>query len=327
MIITVHTVFISIPYFKIREGIMKRLNNVFLFIIFIVFISCMAMSGCNTDNTKWNSDPGGKLSAGNWTLTLSESGITRTVYVHIPTGYNASTSVPLLLDFHGYMDTPSGQYTVDNFIDKSDAKGFIVAFPQGYGSSGFYSWNAGKACCGTAVDKDLNDVQLAKDIVTLVSSRCSINAKRVYVHGHSNGAGMAHRVAREAADVFAAVSATSMPVLVPSKTPSRPISVLQFHGTADTTIDPDGGTIFGEDEAYLSAKDSLTNWATANGCTGASVTTTYGSSTCETYAACSGGVKVTLCMLKGTNHNDVYDNTDVAVTDMAWDFMSEFVAP
>ncbi len=305
---------------------MTKFMKLFLIIPLAMLFLILAMS-CDNSGITWSNDPGGRLAAGNWKLKLTESGITRNFYVHIPTGYADGVQVPLLLDFHGYMDTPSGQHNMDGFVDKADAEGFIVAYPEGYGSTGFLSWNAGKACCGTAVDKNLDDVKLAKDIVTLISSRCSIDAKRVYAHGHSNGGGLAHRIAREAADVFTAISPTSMPVLVPSVTPARPISIIQFHGTADTTIDPDGGTIFGEAESYLSARESLANWASANGCTGTPVTTSHGDSSCETYETCSGGVKVALCMLKGSGHNNLYSNTDIDATSMAWEFMSRFIAP
>jgi polyhydroxybutyrate depolymerase len=326
---SVYTVFIRIKFIKNHyplEDVMKRFIIFSLIIPLSLFFMLMA-TGCDSSGISWSKDPGGKLDAGNWKLSLSENGSTRTVYVHIPSGYSAGTGVPLLLDFHGYMDTPSGQYNMDNFIDKSDAEGFIVAYPKGYGTAGFLSWNAGKACCGSAVDKNLDDVKLARDIVTLISSRCSIDPKRVYVHGHSNGAGLAHRIAREAADVFAAISPTSMPVLVQSELPSRPISVIQFHGTADTTIYPGGGTIFGEAASYMSAKESLANWAAANGCTGSPVTKNYGDSYCETYQTCSGNVKVALCMLKGSDHNYLYSNSDIDATEMSWDFMSQFIAP
>jgi polyhydroxybutyrate depolymerase len=290
-----------------------------------IFLGLISLSACSSGS--WKDDPGGRLSAGDWKLTLDQDGITRTVYVHIPSSYTGAAAVPLVLIWHGYMDTAQGQADADGFMTKADETGFIVAYPEGYGTAGLESWNAGKACCGSAVDKDLDDVQLGRNIVTLLSARCSIDAARVYSHGHSNGAGMAHRVGREASDVFAAVSPKSMPVLVPGSLPGRAVPVIHFHGTADSTISYGGGTIPFEDEAYLSAQDSFRNWALVDGCTGSPVTTTYGSSKCETYTSCSEGVRVTLCSIQGGNHNDLYGRDDINVTDMAWDFMSEFTLP
>jgi len=293
--------------------------------VFFVLLMLVSVSACSAGN--WKDDPGGRLAAGDWKLTLDQDGITRTVYLHIPSSYTGSVPVPLVLIWHGYMDTAQGQADADGFMVKADETGFIVAYPEGYGTAGLESWNAGKACCGAAVDKDLDDVQLGRDIVKLISARCAIDPARVYSHGHSNGAGMAHRVGREASDVFAAVSPKSMPVLVPGSVPGRAVPVIHFHGTADSTILYGGGTIPFEDEAYLSAQDSFRNWALVDGCTGTPVTAMYGDSKCETYTNCAEGVKVTLCSIQGGNHNDLYGRDDINVTDMAWDFMSEFTLP
>ncbi len=290
-----------------------------------VFAMLVSFSACGQGG--WQDAPAGSLSAGDWKLTLGQDGITRTVNVHIPSSYTGKTAVPLVLSWHGYMDTAQGQSDEDGFMVKADEECFIVAYPEGYGTVGLESWNAGRACCGSAVDKDLDDVQLARDIVTLLSGKCKIDAARVYAHGHSNGGGMAHRLGREASDVFAAVSPKSMPVLVPGSLPGRAVPVIHFHGTADSTISYGGGTIPLEAESYLSAQDSFKNWAAVNGCTGTPVTTNYGESMCETYTSCSEGVRVTLCSIEGGNHNNIYGRDDINVTDMAWDFMSEFTLP
>ncbi|HPN12845.1 MAG TPA: PHB depolymerase family esterase, partial [Spirochaetota bacterium] len=229
------------------------------FIFPAIFIMLVSFSACGQDG--WKDAPGGSLGAGDWKLTVDQDGITRTVYVHIPSCYTGATAAPLVLSWHGYMDTAQGQSDADGFMVKADEECFIVAYPEGYGTAGLESWNAGEACCGSAVDKDLDDVQLARDIVTLLSGRCNIDAARVYAHGHSNGGGMAHRLGREASDVFAAVSPKSMPVLVPGSLPVRAVPVIQFHGTADSTISYDGGTIPFESGSYLSAQDSFKNWA------------------------------------------------------------------
>jgi polyhydroxybutyrate depolymerase len=136
---------------------------------------------------------------------------------------------------------------------------------------------------------------------------------------------MAHRLAREAAGVFAAVSSVSMPVLVPDAIPSRPVSVLHFHGTSDTTIDYDGGSLFGEE--YISANESLSNWAAVNGCTGQPVETyRNGNARSMTYQSCEGGTQLTLCTIIGGTHV-LYGNSSVDIADAAWEFMSWYTLP
>ncbi|PKL38377.1 MAG: hypothetical protein CVV44_10850 [Spirochaetae bacterium HGW-Spirochaetae-1] len=292
-----------------------------LYFLSIIILISLLFPGCEND---WTDAPAGALSPGNWKIYLYKNNIQRKIYVHVPTSYDGSKDVPLLLVFHGYMDTALNQLETDGFINLSDKKNFIVAYPEGYGTEGLHSWNAGEACCGAAEDKGLDDVGLARDIVIDISSRCSIDEKRVYAHGHSNGAGLAHRCGREAADVFAAISPKSMPVLVPDIIPSYPVPVIHFHGTDDSTIAYSGGTIPFEDEPYISAASSFASWADVDNCSGEPETVYYGDSYCRKYTSCGSGTQVVLCTLDGGNHNDLYGRDDIDVTEMSWEFMTQF---
>jgi polyhydroxybutyrate depolymerase len=149
-------------------------------------------------------------------------------------------------------------------------------------------------------------------------------SEKSYAHGHSNGAGLAHRCGREAAEVFAAITPKSMPVLVPDYVPSYPVPVLHFHGSADSTIRYNGGTIPFEDEPYISVRASLDSWADVDGCSGEQETVYYGSSYCTRYLSCDNGSVVELCTLAGGNHNDLYGRDDIDVSQMSWEFMSQF---
>jgi len=288
----------------------------------ILFFISLGIFGC--DESDWTQAPDGPLKPGSWIIYLTKNKIKRTVYVYVPSTYNGAEDVPLLLVFHGYMDTALNQMDTDGFLVLAERENFIAAYPEGYGTAGLHSWNAGEACCGAAENKGLDDVGLARDIVTELSVRCSIDERRVYAHGHSNGAGLAHRCGREAAEVFAAITPKSMPVLVPDAIPSYPVPVLQFHGSADSTISYKGGTIAFEDEAYISAPNSLLSWANADACSGTPETVYYGSSYCKKYTSCEDGSVVELCTLDGGNHNNLYGRDDIDVTEMSWEFMSQF---
>ena len=52
---------------------------------------------------------------------------------------------------------------------------------------------------------------------------------------------------------------------VTSCAPSSPVSILQIHGTADATVAYDGGNLFGVG-AYPSAKTTVMDWVTFDGC-------------------------------------------------------------
>ncbi|VVS92255.1 alpha/beta hydrolase family esterase [Desulfoluna spongiiphila] len=284
----------------------------------LLLISVFPLAGCD----EYTADPGGPLGPGNWKLKLSYGGKTRAVYLHVPTDYRAEPPLPLLLSFHGYRDTPAGQAEKDGFPSLADSERFLVAYPEGTGTPGLLGWNAGPACCGLAENNAMNDVGFARHVVAHLTTRCSIDGRRIYAHGHANGGGMAHRLGREASDLFAAISVSSMPVLVPDITPHYPIPVIHFHGTQDTTIAYGGGTIPLEGAPYIGAEESFTDWIIKNGCTEGTAETRYhGASWCTTTSTCDDGVTVTLCTLKNGTHNTLYDHGDIHVSRMSWNVM------
>jgi len=250
------------------------------------------------------------LSPGNFTFNMTFGGQSRSFNIHVPGSYTGRFPVPLVLDLHGLSSNATQQAYISGFREKSDKVGFLVAFPQGVSNS----WNA-YGCCGTADSSNIDDVGFLKAVVNQIASMGNINHSRVYITGLSNGGFMTHRMACEAADVFAAAAPVSAPLNLHDPTtcrPARPITVVHFHGLNDTTIPYDG---------YLglqSAQDSLSSWSDINGCTGsATVLNLGGSSRCETFKTCNDGAESGLCSLPGTH---ILYNTQSAlnIADYAW---------
>src|SRR6185503_15769527 len=124
---------------------------------------------------------------------------------------------------------------------KSDQAGFILVMPNGFQNS----WNAG-TCCGGASTSKLDDVALFRALLAEVGKHVNVDLRRVYATGLSNGGYMSYRLACDAADIFAAVAAgagatgindigggTNTDSDFTSCKPSRPVSVLDIHGTDD----------------------------------------------------------------------------------------------
>ena len=80
---------------------------------------------------------------GDYSRSIVFDGLTRTYDVHVPASYVAGSSVPLVLDFHGYTSNSSAQAAMSGFRAVSDAENFIVAYPQGFANS----WNAFPSPC------------------------------------------------------------------------------------------------------------------------------------------------------------------------------------
>jgi poly(3-hydroxybutyrate) depolymerase len=268
-------------------------------------------------------------------ILIQSGGLTRSYNVHIPTGYDGTVAVPLVLDLHGSGANGVGQELISGFRAVADANGFIVAYPDGE----FQQWNAG-VCCDPAAAAGVDDVGFARAVVADIASKTNIDALRVYATGLSNGGGMTHRLACEAADVFAAAAPVAFPLALDPLTacqPVRPISVLHFAGLTDMIIPYDGGTavspVTGQVFTVPSAPASFAYWAATSGCGDGApdmVEDLGNGASCDTYTTCAAGVEVGLCSIHGTvlNGHFLYANSDgVNVAQRAWDFMSAFTLP
>jgi polyhydroxybutyrate depolymerase len=256
----------------------------------------------------------GDAGANDTTETVVVDGTKRTFIVHVPPSVTGAMPVPLVFDFHPLEVSASTWKSVSNWAPTADANGFIVVWPQGIGDE----WNAGR-CCGKA-----DDVAFTRAMIAQISGERSIDAKRIYATGCSNGGGMSYRLACDAADVIAAVAPVNFDCITGSTNdpscgscrPSRPVSETQFMGTADMYVPYDGGptsVIKGLD--FPSAKANFATWATIDGCSGKPATEPSLPS-CQTYDACSAEAGVTLCTIKNGTHCGSYGT--YPIVDTAW---------
>lgn len=232
------------------------------------------------------------LAAGDESASLMHDGVRREFLIHVPAGYDNTRAVPLVLNFHGATSNARQQRELFSKMDSTaDDKGFIVVYPEGIGSS----WNAG-ACCGDAASRDVDDVGFARAIVAYMAEHACIDPRRVYATGFSNGGRMSYRLGCEAADVFAAIAPVagtkSFPDLnnSPGCQPARPLSLIDFMGSADSRIAAQPGQV--------------AEWVAFNGCSDAAPSEVYrnGNHYCEAYSDCDDGTSVTFCVVDGGGH-------------------------
>ena len=120
----------------------------------------------------------GGLVPGETTMSITVGGRNRTFLLHVPPSYTGAVPVPLVLDLHGLTSNSSQQAGLSGFREKSDAVGFIVAWPQGVGNS----WNA-FGCCGTADFLNIDDPAFLRAVGARISQLGRIDPKRVYITG------------------------------------------------------------------------------------------------------------------------------------------------
>ena len=226
-------------------------------------ISCAAVTNC-LDAADSNGDL--VIGVGDSGACQVPLGGDRPVTVHVPPSYVAGTPIPLVVMLHGYGASAALEETYLRLRPLADQRGFLYVHPDGtIDLINNRFWNATDACCnifGSTVD----DSTYLSNVIAGVAAKYSVDAKRVFVMGHSNGGFMAYRLACDHADQIAAiVSLAGAMFNDPMQcTPSSPVSVLEIHGTADTTIPYDGGSIVGH--PFPSAPVTVGDWVTLDGC-------------------------------------------------------------
>lgn len=244
--------------------------------------------------------PSPPLKAGDSTQTVQVGTDTRTYVLHVPSQYDGSKRVPLILDFHLQPSSGPVERSISPYPAQTDPDGVVMAFPSGKQGPGGTSWNFGPCC---VEDADADDFGFAKLLVAQVETTACIDATRVYAVGTAPGGGMANDLACRAADIFAAVAPAAFDLLketVADCKPSRPVTVISFRGTADPIVPYGGGFstfVPSMPITFLGAQDTFKKWASIDGCTGAP--STPDSNGCSTYSSCRGGVEVTLCTKQG----------------------------
>ena len=161
-------------------------------------------------------------------------GLTRTYRLHVPEKYNPAKTYPLILTFHGRGKT-GAQTEAFSDLSKLDA---IVAYPNGViGDEDKQAWQGAPYSA-----KGVDDVKFTTDLLDHLEGTLCVDTDAVYATGKSNGAGFTGILACELADRIAAIAPVSGAFYQQGKrcTPSRPVPVLDIHGTGDTTI-PYGG--------------------------------------------------------------------------------------
>ena len=241
----------------------------------------------------WNA--GGELTFG---------GLRRTYLVHAPVGNDQPAG--LVINLHGSGASGEAQAAITNYDPVADALGFVVAYPDGIDQS----WADGRGA-STPDRTGVDDVGFLVALVGRLVQDYGINPGRVFATGISAGAFMANRLACDRADVIAAVApvAGTLGTDVPCN-PSRPVSVLESHGTADPVVPYDGGTMQGRGgvSTILAAPAMASRWRDVDRCTDApieDVLPSTGDGTAVnrfTAAGCADGTDVVLLRVDGGGH-------------------------
>jgi polyhydroxybutyrate depolymerase len=239
-------------------------------------------------------------------------GLTRTYLVHVPSSYVDNMPTPLVIVLHGYTGTAESMVTLTGFTVKSDKEGFIVVYPQGL----VQRWNVGFG----SLKFDTDDVSFIDELINRLEQKYAIDPNRIYVTGFSNGAMMAYLFGAALSNKIAAIApvagsigAITNNVLERIPEPSQPVSVIVFHGTADTSVLYEG-------DGFLSVAESVAFWVRYDGCSinPQNETISNGEVIKSVYSGGTNGTEVVLYTIVNLAHN--WPTTPINATDIIWDF-------
>jgi polyhydroxybutyrate depolymerase len=245
-------------------------------------------------------------------FSLEHEGINRKYNVHLPADYNKNRAMPVVIYLHGGGGSLRAAYQ-DRVDQAADKFGFILVIPNGTGPipDRLLTWNGGKwgsdECCGYASDHNIDDLGFMAKMIEEVEAKFNVDQKKIYATGISNGGLMSYRLACELSDKIAAIAPVAPPATPAECSPSRPVSVMHIHGTADPCAPVNGGTtgkcIGIRTFMAQSASTMIGFWQQRNKCS-TILETVYqkGKAVCKKPAACQDGSDVELCTVEGMGH-------------------------
>ncbi len=262
--------------------------------------------------------------------SIEHNGLNRSYRLFIPSSYvEGSTSMPLVFNFHGLTSQAVEQEFYTNMKPIAEAEGFILCHPEGIDNS----WNVGFG--GSSVD----DVGFVNAMIDEFHTTYDINLRRVYSTGMSNGGYMSYLLACDLTDRIAAIASVTgsmVPLSASNCNPTRPIPVMQIHGTADPTVPYLGSN-------FALAQESLVDWwVQHNACDAAPGvidipdTNTDDGCTAELfeYSGCNEGTAVQFYKVTGGGHtwpgaglSIGVTNQDFTASQVIWDFFNQYELP
>ena len=186
---------------------------------------------------------------------------TQRIYrIYLPKKYSNSKKHPLILDFHGYASNGIRQEAISKFIPIANKHKIILVFPEGsFGKNHVQGWNTGLH--KTIVS---NDVLFVSDAISQLQSNFCVDPKRIYATGFSNGGGMVSRLMCLMGKRIAAFAPVSASFVTSPGTclNEKPVSIINFHGTADRIVPYYGNFVKKE----MSSFAWISSWARHDRC-------------------------------------------------------------
>jgi len=265
------------------------------------------------------------------TGSFSFGGQTRNFRVHLPPNFSTSTKLPLVLNLHGLGSNGQQQELYTGFNTIADTARLVVVYPDalngggGTGATG-PEWNA------YGLQSTPNDVGFLSALIDTMYARYNIDLSRVYSTGMSNGGYMTYRLGCALSCRIAAIASVTglmSPNPLLTCNISRPVPVMQIHGTNDATV------------PYSGVATTISTWVSKDGCPGTPSTSNLpdintsdnSTVTVDYYGPCNSASEVILYTINNGGHTwpdatinlpGVVTNRDFNASSTIWNFFKKY---
>jgi polyhydroxybutyrate depolymerase len=245
----------------------------------------------------------------------------------IPADYDGSEALPVVVAFHGFGQSTESMDSMTGLPELGEEAGFVTLTPDGIGD--IYR----------PFDLAGPDVRAVEAMLDQVGAEVCIDESRVYATGISMGGFFTAFVACGLADRFAAVAPVAGAFVPAGCAPVRPVPMVVFHGTADPNVVFEGATNQPLPEMALPIPETVTQFATLNGCKPATTESAIGADVTLIVHDCPAGGATELYRLEGGGHTwpggPQIDpalgvgavNTTVDASSTMWEFFRQHALP
>ncbi len=285
--------------------------------IFLTLILVSLIVSCSKDENSLNENCYENTNA----QIIIHNEQTREYVLYIPESYDGNSAVPVIINFHGFGGNATDFMNETNMRALADKEGFIIIYPQGSCLNGSSHWNPslpGGDNKSTADDYGFIDV-----LINEIAANYNINQKRIYACGYSNGGMFAYGLAQNKSNLIAAIGSVSGAMIETTPNPTRPIPLINIHGTNDGVLPYEGSN------DYSSIESTLNYWINFNE-TERSPTIDRNASnglTIEKYTYGNGKNNVSIEHYKVINGEHVWFNINYEGANtgkLIWDFVSRY---
>lgn len=297
-----------------------------IFILLLIIVGVLLISGYtkkmkqepNIPVSTPTSSPAStfSLGTGDYDFSLKHGGLERNYKVHIPPNYEKSVKTAVVIYIHGGGGSSAGSKN-DGIFTYSDKYGFILLSPAGTGvlKNKLFVWNLGpylingniENYSNYATEHNVDDIGFLSKMIDDAKNNFNIDENRIFVTGISQGGTMSYRLACELSDKIAAIAPVAPPIVPMNCSPSRLVSIMHIHGTADPCAPFNGGAsencLGSEKELFQSVQEMINRWLNINNCLHeSSIAYQKGSATCISYGKCEENSEIELCTVEGMGH-------------------------